>query len=130
MFMGLKFIDWKSVLVLLGVASLLTSGCAGVGTDHKYQRLGAICVASNNIATVSNALVHWSGTLTNGYSLQSNEEIRRAYIESLFKDDPNILFMLENRKNPTAPWGVSACSKNDCGLYYATIIIRLQECDE
>jgi hypothetical protein len=36
-----------------------------------------------------------------------------------------MLFMLMNRKDSIAPWGISAC-KDRAGGFYATIIIRIQ----
>jgi hypothetical protein len=120
----------RNVFLLLAVSSIVAIGCASVGGDHNYRRLGETTLVSTSMVGVSNAVVRWAGTLTNGYSLLCDAEARHSYVGLVFKDDPRVVFMLLNEKDSVAPWGRSACQKRGQGLFYATIIIRLQALNE
>lgn len=120
----------RNVLLLSAITSIVAIGCAGVGGDHNYRRLGETTLVSTSMVGVSNAAVLWAGALTNGYSLLCDAEARHSYVGLVFKDDPRVVFMLLNEKDPVAPWGISACKDRDRGLFYATIIIRLQALNE
>src|SRR5436190_10977402 len=113
----------ERISLLSALALLIAANCVCIAKNPDYKRAGEYCVVSNNLTGVSNAIVHWGKTLTNGYSLLTDAESRHSYIGMLLINDPCLLFMLMEKKDRTSPWGVSACTKRP---FFATIIIRIQ----
>ena len=108
------------------VAALWTTGCLG-GTSlekeaqQKYRRSGEKKIVQYSESVVSNAIVSWATTLTNGYKLYDNPTARRN--PAFFKNDPAIIFLLDNDTNGITPWGPSSCLPGSNSLYWGRIII-------
>ncbi len=112
---------------LLVLTSIVLLGCARWESFrvHNYRRAGENHSVTNSVFAVSNAVVQWAGSVTNGYSLLTDQESRHSFIGLLLKDEPGIVFMLLNPQETTAAWGFSECGKQGHGAYHAVIIIRI-----
>lgn len=110
-----------SFLSLLCIAS-----CAGINNKEyikQSSRVGESVVISNSIEAITNAIVSWSQTLTNGYVLYNDRETRLKNMT--LTNDPATLFMLRNGTNAIGIWGKSACLPTEKSSYWADIIIRV-----
>jgi len=116
---------WQLVGLLCFAASLFVFGCANGGGYQNYRRLGETKVVSTDTVGLSNAVVAWSGSLTNGYSLLRDDEARRSFIGLLLNDPSYTYFMLMNKTNTVAPWGFSACDGSTPHPFFTVVVIRI-----
>lgn len=109
---------------------LVVSGCTSTADRQitkKFSRLGQSMTVPYSDTVVSNGIIAWSRTLTNGYVLYDNPTARRIF--TVFTNDLATLFVLENRTNAIAPWGRSVCLPPDSASYWATVVIRVRSAD-
>lgn len=114
------------LLPLIGLL-LLPASCASSAdrqTTKKFSRWGESMTVPYSDIVVSNGIVAWAKTLTNGYVLYDNPTARRIF--TVFTNDRSTLFVLENRTNAIAAWGRSICLPPDKASYWATVIIRVR----
>jgi hypothetical protein len=110
-----------SCLLLLWITS-----CTGINNREyvkQFSRVGESVIISDSRDAITNAIVLWSRTLTNGYVLYGDTDTR-LYHTSL-KTDPATFFMLRNGTNAAGIWGKSACLPPGKSSYWADIIIRV-----
>ncbi len=112
----------SSVLLLLADCSCASS--SGKQTQNKYSRLGESLTTSYSNRAISNAIVSWAYTLTNGYVLYGDKDAR-LYHRDLISDKA-ILYELKSHISALeALWGTSACLPSPNSKYSADIIIRI-----
>src|SRR5437773_4497190 len=116
---------WQLVGLLCFAASLFVLGCASGGGYHNYRRLGETKVVSTDTVGLSNVVVAWGGSLTNGYSLLYDDQARRSFIGLLLNDPSCTYFMLMNKTNTVAPWGFSACNGSKADPFFTVVVIRI-----
>lgn len=116
---------WQLVGLLCFAAALFVFGCANGGGYPNYRRLGETKVVSTDTIGLSNAVVAWSGSLTNGYSLLRDDEASRSFIGLLLNDPSYTYFMLMNKTNTVAPWGFSACDGSTPHPFFTVVVIRI-----
>ncbi len=112
---------------LCALLLLLATSCASSADRQitkKFSRLGESVTVPYSDTVVSNGIMAWAKTLTNGYALYDNPTARRIF--TVFTNDRSTLFVLENRTNAIAPWGQSACLPTDKASYWARVIIRVR----
>jgi hypothetical protein len=116
--------------LLSALLVLWSAGCASFMDSQlakQFSRVGESETVTNSIGAVTNAIVSWSGTLTNGYVLYGDNDTR-LYHTSL-KPDPATLFMLRNGTNAIGVWGKSACLPPDKSSFFGDVIIRVLPVD-
>lgn len=86
------------------------------------KRLGESQTVSYSEEAITNAIIAWSKTLTNGYTLHDSFDTRYALIG--FENDPTTFFMLDSFA-PFKYWGESACLPSGNAQFYAIVIIRV-----
>ena len=106
------------------------TGCAGInmGINNKeyvkqFSRLGESVIIPDSRDAITNAIVLWSRTLTNGYVLYGDADTRLYHTD--LKTDKATLFLLKNGIGSSEVWGKSACLPAGQSSYWAEIIIRV-----
>lgn len=117
--------EWRLVSLLCFAASLFVFGCANGGDYQNYRRVGETKLVSTDTVSLSNAVVAWSGSLTNGYSLLRDDEARRSFIGLLLNDPSYTYFKLMNKTNTVAPWGLSACDSSAPPPFFTVVVTRI-----
>ncbi len=117
---------WSSIFVI--AVGVWMTGCLGASSlekeaQRRYSRRGESMTVLFSREVVSNAIVSWALTLTNGYVLYDNANARRIY--TAFTNDLSNVFVLENKTNAIAPWGRSTCLPSDKSFYWAKVVIRV-----
>jgi hypothetical protein len=121
-----RLIEFYSLCAAFLGGIVLLTGCASISDGQlieKFNRTGESMTVPFSEQIISNAIVRWSQTLTNGYVLYDNFNTR-LYHTSLTNDPAN-LFMLRNGTYAIGFWGNSACLPTGNTSYWADIIIRV-----
>jgi len=112
--------------VLCSLLMVWGTGCAGSRDGRlntPFSRLGESATVSNSRAAVTNAIVLWSRTLSNGYVLYGDNKARNYHTD--LGTDPATLFLFRNRTNAIGSWEKSACLPPENSSYWANVIIRV-----
>ena len=125
MMLSVNAYKWQLVGLLCFAASVFVFGCANGGGYQNYRRLGETNVVAIDTVGLSNAVVAWGGSLTNGDSLLRDDEARRSFIGLLLNDPSYTYFMLKNKTNTVAPWGFSACKDSKADPFFTVVVIRI-----
>ena len=112
--------------VLCSLLLVWGTGCASSRDGQlntPFSRMGESATVSNSTVAITNAIVLWSRTVTNGYVLYGDNDTRLN--DTGLKTDPATLFLVRNMASGIRFWGNSACLPPEKSAYWANVIIRV-----
>jgi len=117
------FLNPRMVLLLYSFLAVDCAASIDKQMVKKYHRIGDTKSVPDAIDVVSNGVVIWSRTLTNGYVLYDDRKSRLEKV--ILAYEPATLFMLRNGTNAIGFWGASACLPAKNSFYWADVIVRV-----